>query len=262
MNWSIERVKCVGCEMLVVAVAVIVALSLNFSMVVLAEDGMLVDEEGDIKVCYAIESSCSSCSIQPPAEEMADKYPFIDILAASVKKTKGSSPLLEMRLKVADSIPVSPNMLTSYSFGLDLDGDPDTGFGADQRPLGVFPDLGIDLWVNLSLDRGRKKGFVFVGPKNIEDLNNKAGFLEHSFDRDRKTVVFSIPVEPVEKKLTFAYLHKSPQFNLDLDKTKWVSFATRATSRTSDYNPFCDFHPDSYFRESDEGCLISPLLVR
>ncbi|MEF8836947.1 MAG: hypothetical protein V5A87_03750 [Candidatus Bipolaricaulota bacterium] len=262
MNLSIKKGALFCYVGFIVAVAVVVTPGFGFSNRALAEENMLTDDRGDLETCYTDKTSCSSCRIKFSVEEMEDEYSFIDILSASVEKTNGSSSLLLMKLKVADYIPVATDTYTSYSFALDLDGDPDTGFRADQPPLGVFPDLGMDLWISLSLNRGRKKGFVFVGPKNIEDLNNNSGFLEVSFDQDRKTVVFSVPVEPVERKLTFAYLHKSPQFKLDLDKTIWVSFATKATSRTPDDNPLCDFHPDSYFRESDEGCLLSPLLER
>lgn len=260
MNLSIEKDALFGYVIFAVAIAVVV--TAGFSNEALAKEDMLTDERRDLEVCYTAESSCSSCRIQLSAEEMAAEYPFIDILAASVEKTKGGSSLLLMKLEVAHAIPLAPATLTSYSFALDLDGDPGTGFRADQPPLGVFPDLGVDLWVSLSLNRGSKKGFVFIGPKNVRELNNNAGLLERSFGQDRKTIVFTLPVEPVERKLTFAYLHKNPQFNVVPDKAKWVSFATRATSRTSDDNPLCDFHPDSYFREGDEGCLLSPLLER
>lgn len=260
MNPSTKKDELSDYLMVGVVVAVVVTLGFCFNNVTLAEEDMLADVRDDIEPCYTDESSCSSCRIQPSAGEMAEEYPFIDILAASVKKTNGSSSLLLLQFKVAAPIPSSPSALTSYSFALDLDGDPGTGFRANRSPLGMFPGLGVDLWVNLSLSRGSKKSFVFLGPKNIDDLNHNAGLLEHSFDQNRKKIVFTIPVEPIERKLTFAYLHKSPKFQVDLDETKWVSFATSANSRFSDNNPLCDFFPDDYFRESDEGCPLRPLL--
>lgn len=260
MNLPTRREKYFVYLTIGVLVAVVVALGFSFNNGALAEDVILADDQGDLKACHSDESSCSSCRIQLSAEEMANEYPFIDILAASVEVTKEDSPLLLMKLEVADSIPVGPSNLTSYSFALDLDGDPNTGFRADRSPLGVFPDLGVDLWVNLSLNRGNSKGFVFVGPKNIKDLTAKRGLLERSFGQERKTLAFTVPVEPIERKLTFAYLHKKPQLRVEQEEIEWVAFTTRASSGYSEDNPICDFHPDRYFQESPEGCLLSPLL--
>lgn len=223
-----------------------------------AEDKLVEDQREDLQACYEEGSSCGSCQIQTVAE-LRDDLPFIDILGASVEKTEGNN-FLVMKLKVANSIPSSPNSLTSYSLALDLDGDPDTGFRADQSPLGVFPSLGVDLWVNLSLEQGEKAYSVFIGPNNIKKATSTSGLLEHSISKDGKTIVFTVPLEDIERKLTLAYLHRKPEFKVELEETKWVAFTTRATSHFSKENPICDFHPDEYFEESSEGCLLSPLL--
>lgn len=222
----------------------------------LSADELTEDQRGDLKDCHSLEQSCSSCSLRPPAEEMNDELPFIDILGASVTKTEEADPFLVMKLEVADSIPASPSMLTSYSFALDLDGDPDTGFSADQSPLGVFPNLGVDLWVNLSLSRGGENRFVFIGPNNIKSLNSARGLLENTYGPKRRIVSLSIPVKPIEKKLTFAYLHKTDDFNVELEKMEWVAFTSKVTPYHSADNPICDFHPDKYFEQNPEGCLL------
>jgi len=245
---------------LFVALALIAIVGLSFNISLLAGEKILDDPRGDLKACYKVKSSCSSCSVRPPVEEMGDELPFIDIVAASVEKSRGGNPLLVMKLHVAGSIPSSPDLLTSYSFALDLDGDPDTGFKANRPPLGVFPDLGVDLWTNISLNRGVEDYFVFIGSHKIKNLNDARGLLEVSFSQGRKTIALTIPIKPLERKLTFAYLHKKPQFTVELEKIDWVAFATRTTSHYPDENPICDFLPDKYFQESPEGCLISPLL--
>ncbi len=231
-------------------------LGLSCSKTPLAAEELLEDQRGDLKACHSIESSCSRCRIRPPAKEMGEELPFIDILAASVEKTKDANPLLVMKLKVADVVPAAPSMPTTYSFALDLDGDPDTGFRADQSPLGIFPDLGVDLWVNLSLKGGSSESLVFIGPKNIKELNPTPGALEYSYRQERKTVVFKISVKPIERKLTFAYLHKKPLFRVELEEMDWVGFTTKSTSYYPADNPICDFHPDHYFQEGPEGCLL------
>ncbi len=223
---------------------------------ILSAKELTEDQQGDLKDCHSLDHGCSSCSIRPPAEEMDDKLPFIDILGASVAKTEGTDPSIIMRLKVADKIPPAPRMLTSYSFALDLDGDPATGFNADKAPLGVFPDLGVDVWVNLSLNRGTDHRFVFIGPNNIKKLNSATGLLDYAFGPKRRIVTFTIPVKPIERKLTFAYLHKTADFKVELEKIKWVAFTSKLTSYHSADNPICDFHPDKYFEENPEGCLL------
>lgn len=245
---------------LFLAAALTVAVGFSFSNSLLAGEKILDDPRGDLRACYKVKSSCSSCNVRPPVEEMGDELPFIDIVAASVEKSRGDNPLLVMKLHVADSIPSSPGLLTSYSFALDLDGDPDTGFKANRPPLGVFPDLGVDLWANISLNRGVEDYFVFIGPHKIKNLNDAMGLLECSFGQERKTIALTIPIKPIERKLTFAYLHKKPQFTVESEKIDWVAFATRATSHYPDENPICDFLPDKHFQESSEGCLLTPLL--
>lgn len=247
-------------SILFVVLVLTTTIGLSFNIGLFAGEETLNDPQGDLKACYRVESSCSSCSVRPPADEMGDELPFIDIVSASVEESKGSSPLLVMKLHVAGSIPASPGFLTSYSFALDLDGDPDTGFRANRRPLGVFPDLGVDVWVNISLNRGVEDHFVFIGPNNIKNLNNARGLLEGSFNQERKTIAFTIPIKPIERKLSFAYLHKKPQLTVNSEDIDWVAFATRTTSNYPDENPICDFLPDKYFQESPEGCLLSPLL--
>lgn len=244
-----------------VVLALVATIDLSFNISLLAGEKILNDPRGDLKACYKVKLSCSGCNVRPPVEEMRDELPFIDIVAASVEKSKrGGSPLLVMKIHVADSIPSSPGLLTSYSFALDLDGDLDTGFKANRHPLGVFPDLGVDLWVNISLNRGVEDYFVFIGPHKIKNLNDAMGLLECSFGQERKTIALTIPIKPIERKLTFAYLHKKPQFTVESEKIDWVAFATRATSHYPDENPICDFLPDKHFQESSEGCLLSPLL--
>lgn len=256
MNLTTEKGKFFRSKLFIVVAVLLATVGFSVSNVLLAEEEMVTDQRGDLKDCYSIESSCSSCSLRPPADEMGDELPFIDILEASIRKTKGSNSLLLMKLKLADSVPTTPSLLTLYSFALDLDGDPDTGFRADQSPLGVFPDLGVDLWVNFSLNRGVEDTFLFIGPKNIKDLNNTTGLLEYSYKQERQTVSFTVPVKPVERKLTFAYLHKTDDFKVELENMEWVAFTSKTTPHHSADNPICDFHPDKYFEENPEGCLL------
>jgi hypothetical protein len=219
----------------------------------------LVDRREDLKVCSDDGTGCSSCKIQT-IEELQKELSFVDILKASVKTAGEDNPSLVMELRVEGSVPTSPGSFTAYSFALDLDGDPATGFRANSEPIGVFPDLGLDLWVGLSFYRGRGESFVFLGPNNIKETRNTPGIVKHSVDGDGKSIVFTVPVGRIERKLTFAYLHRKPEFELKLDRTRWVAFSSRATVHYPEENPVCDFLPDKYYKESPDGCPLKPIL--
>jgi len=247
-------------RVLPVMVMLLILGGLSASFSVLAGE-ILVDKQEDIKACYTNGAGCSSCRVQTVADLRAE-LSFIDILDAKVRRAESNNSVLVMELKVADPVPSLPGPLTSYSFALDLDGDPDTGFRADQAPLGVFPDLGVDLWVNLSLYKGNRTPSIFIGPHNIKNLDSTSGIMAGSLGKNRRSILFSVPIGRIERKLSFAYLHVRPEFKLELKKTKWVAFTTRATVQYPGDNPMCDFLPDRYFKESSEKCLLSPAVKR
>jgi hypothetical protein len=244
---------------LIVLVMFLFTVVLGSCFTLFAGEETLVDRRQDLKACSRDETGCSSCRIHT-VEELRQELPFIDILEASVQTVERGNPSLALELEVADSIPMSPGSLTAYSFALDLDGDPDTGFRADQEPIGLFPDLGLDLWVSLSFHRGHEESFLFIGPNNIKRMKSTPGVVKHSVGEDRKSIVFTVPAGRIERKLTFAYLHRKPEFQLELARSNWVAFSSRVTVHYPEENPIFDFLPDRYFRENPDGCPLKPIL--
>jgi len=261
MKFKTEKYFLLYNTVLIILVALIATVAFGSSFPVFAGEKILVDPREDLKACSKGESGCSSCRIHTVGE-LRRELPFVDILEASVKTVGGSNPSLVMKLKVAGPVPVSPGSLTAYSFALDLDGDPETGFRADQEPIGIFPDLGLDLWVSLSFYQGHEESFLFIGPNNIKRMKSTPGVVKHSIGEDRQSIVFTVPAGRIERKLTFAYLHMKPEFELELDRSNWVAFSSRVTVHYPEENPICDFLPDKYFKENSDGCLLEPLLGR
>jgi len=222
------------------------SLALGFANPEALAQGARSDERNDL---------IRGCTGEPPSQNLIDKAGFVDIVQASAS-VEGS--YLVLKLKTAEPIPTQARNLVSYSFLLDLDGDKGTGFIGNRSPLGAFPGLGIDLWVNYSHYRGEREDFGFLGSPGIPNLNPTPTLTNYQLKNGRRILEITVPISRVEMKLKYNYMILSPPWEVKPEKMEWVAFTSWAPLRRS--NPVTDVLPENYYSPSRRGCLMNPLV--
>ena len=156
-----------------------------------------------------------------------------------------ASRLLELEMELYEPIPEAPDTpFASWHFILDLDGDPATGFPGSQRPVGVFPELGVDLWADLLWSDRRFIPVFFVGRSGIEHLDIGPDLGSATLSADRTRVLFQIPVEPLEQVLSDQY---GKEFHVDETRLDWVAVTNYIGSDLDFDDPPSDFFPDRLY---------------
>jgi len=199
------------------------------------------------------EDLIKGCTGEPVSQNILEKGGFIDIVSVSAS-VEGNSLILT--LETEEPIPTRASNLASYSFVLDLDGDENTGFTGNRQPLGVFPKLGIDLWVNYSLYGDEKEDYGFPGSPGIPNLNERPNLVNTRTEKNG--LVFSVSKSRIERVLTFAYAQFNPSWEIKPDKMEWAVLTNWAPLSSS--NPASDVLPGSHYQPARRGCLTNPLV--
>jgi len=197
------------------------------------------------------------CSGDKPRKTLVTKSGFIDIVNASVFVEDNSSKLV-LKLTTDKPIPTRSKYLVSYSFLVDLDGDKSTGFAGNRSPLGVFPDLGIDLWANYSLYDGNRADFGLIGSPDIPNLKVKPNLTRLKKENGNHDLVFEVSIPRVEQILSYAYLKLSPPWQVKPNDMKWIVFSYWAPLSSGD--PISDFCPEKFYSPSGGSCFANPLV--
>ena len=196
---------------------------------------------------------------EPVSDNIINQGRFIDIVNSSLFFSEESSRLT-LRVETREPIPSSSNDLLSYSFILDLDGDKKTGFVGNRAPLGIFPELGIDLWLNYSLYKGERHGAGYLASPEIPQLKGRTTVVDFRFENDRKVLVAVVSVSQVEKILSFIYGNFSSPWEIKPEEIKWTVFTSWAP--LSKDNPISDLSPETYYRSKRTGTILNPLVEK
>jgi hypothetical protein len=156
--------------------------------------------------------------------------------------TAPDNRVLTLAMDLYESIPAVPEAhFASWHFVVDLDRRSATGHPGRERPVGVFPELGVDLWADLIWDGHGFVPYLFLGGEGISRLDATPGLLTARLSQDRKTVRFEVPVEPLEGLL--AALYGAP-FAVDEDGLEWVAVTNHVGEPFDFEDPPSDFFPD------------------
>ena len=149
---------------------------------------------------------------------------------------------LTLDLELHEPVAAEPDALfASWHFVVDLDGRRGTGHPGGEPPVGVFPDLGIDLWADVIWDGHGFRPYLFLGPEDIRYLRETPGLLEVRPDAGRRKVRFEVPVAPVEEILAELY---GPDFAIDEEAIEWVAVTNHVSAPIDFEDPPSDFFPD------------------
>ncbi len=173
---------------------------------------------------------------------------WANIRCADVQIEAESPRILRLQMDVYAPIPTQPQaFFASWHFLVDIDGDRTTGHPGHRRPVGVFPDLGVDLWADLIFDGQSFRPFLFLGPNGIQSLTNTPDLAQAGLNADRTVVTMTIPIEPLEQ--TFSALYGK---QITIAEEKIVSVAVTNYCATEpdcdDPGPPSDFFPDALYK--------------
>lgn len=214
---------------------------------VTGKGAQIEDETGDI---------VTACSGEKPEAGITGRNGSIDIVKASVNVDRERNEL-RLAIRTKEPIPKYSRSLMSYSFVLDLDGGASTGFVGNRPPVGVFPEMGIDLWANFSLYKNEEKDFGSLG-FGIPDLNRKANLVNYNFEDNRTRLVFGVNLPRLELLLRYGYSSFSATWKVDPERMKWAAFTSWSPS--SSESKVADYASENFYQQGKDGCLVNPLV--
>lgn len=172
--------------------------------------------------------------------------PWVDIRNDFIRIQTESPAVLTLEMQVHAPIPVQPAaFFASWHFLVDVDGDRSTGHPGYRRPVGVVPDLGVDLWADLLWDGLAFRPMLFLGPLGIPFLIDTPGLLQVTLSEDRTVVTMRIPVDPLEQ--LFSSLYGRP-ITIAEQNVKWVAVTNFCETESDCEDPPSDFFPDDLYK--------------
>ena len=154
---------------------------------------------------------------------------------------------LDLEMELYEPVPEAPDApFASWHFILDLDGERSTGHPGAERPVGVFPSLGVDAWVDLIWDgvEGAFFPVLFLGPEGIGNLIPAPTPIPVAFTPDRTRVAFELPLDVLEEELSALY---GDPFEIHVDRIEWVAVTNYAATEADFEDPPSDFFPDHHY---------------